>query len=154
MPPINSIQAETGASMTASAPTSSLFQPWERQGSPWKQRPHQIRRAPRTRKGLVRPSGHGAAHPTHQRSLSGARCRPASRMDGAPSRRTRSSSAACKFFFGGLSIFLRRPVISDSSHQSMPNVIMWLKCPWDDRRFVRHLGNVRWRLSWNRTQKP
>ena len=19
---------------------------------------------------------------------------------------------------------------------------MWLKCPWDDRRFVRHLGNV------------
>ena len=28
--------------MTASAPTSSLFQPWERQGSPWKQRPDQI----------------------------------------------------------------------------------------------------------------
>ncbi len=32
--------------MAASAPTSSLFQPWERQGSPWKQRPDQIRCAP------------------------------------------------------------------------------------------------------------
>ncbi len=45
-------------------------------------------------------------------------------------------------FFGGLSMFLRRPVISDSSHQSMPKCRMWLQCPWDDRRFVRHLGNV------------
>ena len=40
--------------MTASAPTSSLFQPWERQGNPWKQRPDQIRCAPGKRKGLVR----------------------------------------------------------------------------------------------------
>ncbi len=46
-------------------------------------------------------------------------------------------------FFVGLSIFLRRPVISDSSHQSMPNCKTSLKCPWDDRRFARHLGNVR-----------
>ena len=40
--------------MAASAPTSSLFQPWERQGNPWKQRPDQIRCAPGKRKGLVR----------------------------------------------------------------------------------------------------
>ena len=34
----------------------------------------------------------------------------------------RSSSAVCQFFFGGLSVFLQRTVISDSSHQSIPNV--------------------------------
>ena len=64
------------------------------------------------------PSGHGAAHATRQRSLSGARCRPASRMDGAPSRRTRSSSAVCQCFFSGLSILIRRSVNSDSSQPS------------------------------------
>ena len=33
-------------------------------------------------------------------------------------------------------------VSSDSSNHSRPNCRMWLKCPCDDRRFVRHLGNV------------
>ena len=53
VPPIYSIQAETRASMAASAPTSSLFQLWERQGNSWKQRPDQNRCAPGKRKGLV-----------------------------------------------------------------------------------------------------
>ncbi len=56
---------------------------------------------------------------------------------------TGASSSPRAVFFHDLSIFLRRPVISDSSHQSMPNCRMWLKRPWDDRRFVRHLGDVR-----------
>jgi len=34
-------------------------------------------------------------------------------------------------------------VSSDSSNQSMPICKIWLKCLWDDRRFVRHLEDVR-----------
>ena len=40
--------------MAASAPISSLFQPWEQQGSPWKQRPDQIRCAPGTLREQIR----------------------------------------------------------------------------------------------------
>jgi hypothetical protein len=35
-----------------------------------------------------------------------------------------------------------QPVSFDSSQQSMPNRKMRLNCLWDDRRFVRHLGDV------------
>jgi hypothetical protein len=41
-----------------------------------------------------------------------------------------------------LAIIYSESVNFDRSHQSMPHRNMWLNCLWDDRRFVRHLGNV------------
>lgn len=63
--------------MTASAPTSSLFQPWERQGNPWKLRPDQIRCAPGKRQGLVRASA--VACPGRARRGEGCSRRPVPR---------------------------------------------------------------------------
>ncbi len=64
-------------------------------------------------------------------------------------RAGRSAPSQCEMVVGvrfrspiNLSILTVPTVSSDSSHQSMPNRKMWLNCLWDDRRFVRHLGNV------------
>ena len=77
------------------------------------------------------------------------------RHDGAPSNSIqvarqdscvlRRSKCALTVRNGRWSSFsiANQTVSFDSSQQSMPNRKMWLNCLWDDRRFVRHLGNVR-----------